>query len=159
MIIQSEQLIIWNDMCIEWWWLQNKVDQDPDDKEPSSRCSPIMPRPTPKPLDEDLYRLSPEILYSKYKKVCPFLLTLSIKLLLFLFQNYIFIHILALLKLYVIFAEERNEFHFKLLAAKLFWLKLSAENIINCLLVCRTECIYDKEIKCEMHLFGVFTGF
>lgn len=33
-------------------------------KEPSS-----MHRPTPKPVDEDLYKISPELLFVKHKKV------------------------------------------------------------------------------------------
>ena len=28
-----------------------------------------LPRPTPKPVDEDLYKISPELLYAKAKKV------------------------------------------------------------------------------------------
>lgn len=39
-----------------------------DLKEPLSPAAP-MPRPTPKPVDEDLYKISPELLYSKNKKV------------------------------------------------------------------------------------------
>ncbi|KAF4367564.1 hypothetical protein CsatB_024797 [Cannabis sativa] len=30
--------------------------------------APPMPRPTPKPVDEDLYRISPELLFKKHKK-------------------------------------------------------------------------------------------
>lgn len=28
-------------------------------------------RPTPKPIDEDLYKISPEVIYAKVKKVQP----------------------------------------------------------------------------------------
>ena len=37
--------------------------------EPPSPTTP--PRPTPKPVDEDLYKISPELLYAKNKKVEP----------------------------------------------------------------------------------------
>ncbi|KAI4356309.1 hypothetical protein L6164_000341 [Bauhinia variegata] len=37
-----------------------------DVKEPCS--PPPLPRPTPKPVDEDLYKISPELLYAKTRK-------------------------------------------------------------------------------------------
>ncbi|KOM58462.1 hypothetical protein LR48_Vigan11g149600 [Vigna angularis] len=37
-------------------------------KELSSPTNPI-PRPKPKPVDEDLYKISPELLYAKTRKV------------------------------------------------------------------------------------------
>ncbi|XWS36622.1 hypothetical protein CRYUN_Cryun20dG0100600 [Craigia yunnanensis] len=37
-----------------------------DVKEPPSPT--LLPRPTPKPVDEDLYKISPELLYTKPKK-------------------------------------------------------------------------------------------
>ncbi|KAF2284607.1 hypothetical protein GH714_027540 [Hevea brasiliensis] len=49
-----------------------------DVKEPPSPTAappsnPIMTRPTPKPVDEDLYKIPPELLYAKPKKACtPF---------------------------------------------------------------------------------------
>ncbi|GAV70748.1 AvrRpt-cleavage domain-containing protein [Cephalotus follicularis] len=40
-----------------------------DVKEPPSPPSPTpLSRPTPKPVDEDLYKISPDLLYSKTKK-------------------------------------------------------------------------------------------
>lgn len=38
-------------------------------KEPSSLSVPSLPRPIPKPVDEDLYKISPELLYAKARKV------------------------------------------------------------------------------------------
>jgi hypothetical protein len=38
---------------------------------------PMSTRPTPKPVDEDLYKISPELLYAKTKKVGLTLLFLS----------------------------------------------------------------------------------
>ena len=48
---------------------QKWVTTNDDDvvKEPPS--PPPMHRPTPKPVDEDLYKISPELLFAKHKKV------------------------------------------------------------------------------------------
>lgn len=53
------------------------VDSD-DLKEPPS--PPPMHRPTPKPVDEDLYKISPELLYAKHKKVYFRLVQISLSL-------------------------------------------------------------------------------
>ncbi|KAF3435893.1 hypothetical protein FNV43_RR22985 [Rhamnella rubrinervis] len=45
-------------------WVATNVDDDV--KEPPS--PPPMHRPTPKPVDEDLYKISPELLFAKHKK-------------------------------------------------------------------------------------------
>ena len=43
-----------------------------DEKELSgATTAPTLPRPTPKPVDEDLYKISPELLYAKSRKVQP----------------------------------------------------------------------------------------
>lgn len=48
--------------------LKNWISDDVDNSPPSS---PPLRRPTSKPVDEDLYKISPGLLYAKAKKVQP----------------------------------------------------------------------------------------
>jgi len=91
-----------------------------------------LPRPTSKPVDEDLYKISPGLLYAKAKKVQPhtpfaflseFFLGLSFQL----FAS--FDKVLSTYQLCFFFlllgAEERAVFLFLLLVANLHCLKLT----------------------------------
>lgn len=45
--------------------------KDPSSTSPSVVAeAEVMKRATPKPVDEDLYKISPELLYAKTRKVC-----------------------------------------------------------------------------------------
>lgn len=50
-------------------WVVNDMKEPPSPTAPP-QPNPAMARPTPKPVDEDLYTLSPQLLYAKPNKAC-----------------------------------------------------------------------------------------